>query len=132
MATHSSNSCLENPTDRGAWWDTVHGVTKSQTRLSDTAHTYLSYGFPSHLGHHRVLNRVPCALHWVLISSLTHCINSVYMSIPVTQFIPTAPSPSLGVHTFLPYVCVSYFCFAKHFLCTIFLAFVILFACLDC
>jgi len=22
-------SCLENPTDRGAWWATVHGVTKS-------------------------------------------------------------------------------------------------------
>ena len=28
-------SCLENPRDRGAWWLTVHGVTKSQTRLSD-------------------------------------------------------------------------------------------------
>ena len=28
-------SCLENPMDRGAWWATVHGVTKSQTRLSD-------------------------------------------------------------------------------------------------
>ena len=27
-------SCLGNPMDRGAWWDTVHGVTKSQTRLS--------------------------------------------------------------------------------------------------
>ena len=25
-------SCLENPMDRGAWWATVHGVTKSQTR----------------------------------------------------------------------------------------------------
>ena len=28
-------SFLENPTDRGAWWATVHGVTKSRTRLSD-------------------------------------------------------------------------------------------------
>ena len=28
-------SCLENPMDRGAWRVTVHGVTKSQTRLSD-------------------------------------------------------------------------------------------------
>ena len=28
-------SCLENPMDRGAWRATVHGVTKSQTRLSD-------------------------------------------------------------------------------------------------
>ena len=26
-------SCLENPMDRGAWWATVHRVTKSQTRL---------------------------------------------------------------------------------------------------
>ena len=29
-------SCLENPTDRGAWWATVHGAAKSWTRLSDT------------------------------------------------------------------------------------------------
>ena len=28
-------SCLENPMDGGAWWATVHRVTKSQTRLSD-------------------------------------------------------------------------------------------------
>ena len=27
-------SCLENPMDRGPWRSTVHGVTKSQTRLS--------------------------------------------------------------------------------------------------
>ena len=27
-------SCLENPMDRGAWQAIVHGVTKSQTRLS--------------------------------------------------------------------------------------------------
>ena len=27
-------SCLENFTDRGAWWAAVHGVTKSQTGLS--------------------------------------------------------------------------------------------------
>ena len=26
-------SCLENSMDRGAWWVTVHGVTKSRTRL---------------------------------------------------------------------------------------------------
>ena len=26
-------SCLENPMGRGAWWATVHGVTKSQTPL---------------------------------------------------------------------------------------------------
>ena len=26
-------SCLKNPMDRGAWWATVHGVTKSWVRL---------------------------------------------------------------------------------------------------
>ena len=26
-------SCLKNHMDRGAWWATVHGVAKSQTRL---------------------------------------------------------------------------------------------------
>ena len=30
-------SCLENPMDRGAWQATVHGVAKSQTRLSNWA-----------------------------------------------------------------------------------------------
>ena len=29
------DSCLENPMDRGGWWAIVHGVVKSQTRLSD-------------------------------------------------------------------------------------------------
>ena len=28
-------SCLENPMDRGAWWATVLGITKSQTQLSN-------------------------------------------------------------------------------------------------
>ena len=28
-------SCLENPMGGGAWWAAVHGVAKSQTRLSD-------------------------------------------------------------------------------------------------
>ena len=28
-------SCLENPVDRGAWWDTVHGAAKS-----DLTHTH--------------------------------------------------------------------------------------------
>ena len=41
-------SCLENSMDRGAWWATVHRVTKSQTwlkQLSTCAHnvSYLFY-----------------------------------------------------------------------------------------
>ena len=35
-------SCLENSLDGGAWWATVHGVTKSWTRLSDF--TFFHFG----------------------------------------------------------------------------------------
>ena len=34
-------SCLENSMDRRAWWATVHGVTKSQTGLSDFTFTFI-------------------------------------------------------------------------------------------
>ena len=34
MATHSSTLAGRDPTDRGAWRATVHGVAKSRTRLS--------------------------------------------------------------------------------------------------
>ena len=40
------NFCLENPTDRGAWWAAVHGVTKSRTqlkRLSSSIHIQRSF-----------------------------------------------------------------------------------------
>ena len=30
-------SCLEKPVDRGAWWVTVHGVTKSRSPVKDYA-----------------------------------------------------------------------------------------------
>ena len=31
MATPLQYSCLENATDRGAWWATVYGVSESDT-----------------------------------------------------------------------------------------------------
>ena len=37
MATYSSILAWRIPMDRGAWWATVYGVTKSRTRLSDYA-----------------------------------------------------------------------------------------------
>ena len=35
MATHSCILAWRIPMDRGAWRATVHGITKSQTQLSD-------------------------------------------------------------------------------------------------
>ena len=40
MATHSQYLCLENSMDGEAWWATVHGVTKSWTRLSNFTFTF--------------------------------------------------------------------------------------------
>ena len=45
-------SCLENSMDRGAWWATVHEVTKSWTQLSDSRtqthrHTHTLFQFSS-------------------------------------------------------------------------------------
>ena len=36
-------SCLENPTDRGAWRAIVRGVAKSQTGVNDFHFHFLSY-----------------------------------------------------------------------------------------
>ena len=41
MATHSSILAWRIPMDRGDWWATVHGVAKSQARLSDYHSHYL-------------------------------------------------------------------------------------------
>ena len=38
-------SCLENPTDRGTWQATVHGVAKSQTRVRQTEQLSTGYFF---------------------------------------------------------------------------------------
>ena len=40
MATHSSILAWRIPMDRGTWWAAVHGVAKSQTRLSNCTFTF--------------------------------------------------------------------------------------------
>ena len=41
-------SCLENSMDGGAWWATVHGVTKSRTRLHEVSVVSVNiYGWPT-------------------------------------------------------------------------------------
>ena len=63
-------SCLENPMNRGAWQVIVHGVAKSQTRLSDFTFFHFHFSqdrglqsrsFWTHLVH-MILNRV----FWIL------------------------------------------------------------------
>ena len=45
-------SCLENPMDGGAWWATVHGVSKSQTRLSDFTFTFHFHALEKEMATH--------------------------------------------------------------------------------
>ena len=50
--TPLQDSCLENPMDGGAWWATVHGVAKSQTRLSDFTFTFHFHALEKEMATH--------------------------------------------------------------------------------
>ena len=71
-------SCLGNSMDRGAWWvQSVHGVSESQTRLSDWAHRV---GLQSNTGFplaQQMGTWPPGALHWVNSS----CSHTGYMTL---------------------------------------------------
>ena len=45
-------SCLENPMDWEAWWAAVHGVTRSQTRLSDFTFTFHFHALEKEMATH--------------------------------------------------------------------------------
>ena len=45
-------SCLENPMDGRAWWAAVHGVARSQTRLSDFTFTFHFHALEKEMSTH--------------------------------------------------------------------------------
>ena len=57
MATHSSILAWENPTDRGAWWDTAHGVTK-ESDMTEQLNNNNSYKMCEEKRHQLRLNRL--------------------------------------------------------------------------
>ena len=66
-------SCLENPFDRGAWGATVHGVAKSQTRLSSQALSIDHTKIPpakcqKHKSPPRLGTQTPQSPEWILAS----------------------------------------------------------------
>ena len=63
------------------------------------------FGFPSHLGPHRALSRVSCAVQQVLRSYLFYTWSCICVN-PNLPIHPTFTSP-LGIHTFVLYICVS-------------------------
>ena len=83
----------------------------------------LFFGFPSHLGHHRALSRVPCAIQQVLISYLfyTQYQQCIYVNpnLPIhptlvsVVYICQFQSPNSSHPRFppqYPYVCSLYLC----------------------
>ena len=46
------SSCLENPMDGGGWWAAVHGVVRSQTRLSDFTFTFHFHALEKEMATH--------------------------------------------------------------------------------
>ena len=50
--TPLQHSCLENPMNGGAWWATVHGVTKSWTRLSNFTFTFHFHALEKEMATH--------------------------------------------------------------------------------
>ena len=50
--TPIQHSCLENPMDGGAWWAVVHGVTKSQTWLSNFTFTFHFHALEKEMATH--------------------------------------------------------------------------------
>ena len=107
-------SCVGNPTDRGAWRATVHGVAESWRRLCDWEPTYthpLTFGLPFHpspptpLGHHGTPSTAPCAVQQIATSCFTHGIGvdvkphlSIHLALPTVSTRPFSTSASL----FLP------------------------------
>ena len=54
-------SCLENPTDGGAWWAAVRGVEKCWTRLSNFTFTFHFHALEKEMATHSsvLASRIP-------------------------------------------------------------------------
>ena len=50
--TPLQSSCMENTMDGGAWWAAVHGVAKSQTRLSNFPFTFHFHALEKEMATH--------------------------------------------------------------------------------
>ena len=85
-------SCLGNPMVQGAWWATVHGVTRSQTRLSDRtttttttkAYVYNFFTLFSIMVYHRIINTVISVLYSKVLFIYSTC-NTLHLPVPNSQ-----------------------------------------------
>ena len=91
----SQYSCWENSMDGGAWQATIHGVTESQTRLSNQAGALVIHG------HEIVHSSASGMLHPSALSLTTSCFCQVSITISPLLFLrvrlwdTTGLSPSI-------------------------------------
>ena len=85
-------SCLENPMDREFWWATVHGVTKSRTRLSNVTSFFLfRTSYSSGFAWYRRLNAVcvcVCVCVCVLVAQLVLTLPPSFSCLRVAAALP--------------------------------------------
>ena len=80
-------SCLGNPRDRGAWWATVDGVIKSQTRLKQlSTHTHSYMYIYIYIQFHSIVTYT-----WIYEAIITIWI----LNIPLLQRPPSGYPPLL-------------------------------------
>ena len=97
-------SSLRSPMNRGTWWATVHGVVKSQTRLSDLTHANCCCSAAQ--SSLTLCNPTDCStpgfpvLHWLLKFAQTHVHrvgDAILHSFSVTLFVSCSQSfPASG------------------------------------
>ena len=85
MATHPSILAWRIPMDRGAWWATVHGVTKSRTRLQRLSMHTCTFIISVHF---LTTHRYPCA---VLCCAVLSCFSHVRLFVMLWTVARQAP-----------------------------------------
>ena len=88
-------SCLENSMDRGAWWTTVYGVTKSWTQLSNIF-TSLSDSKEHEGNFHRKKGKKPPCPFYIFTSPITPLQIPEESEIMVTRYLEKSKHPRHG------------------------------------
>ena len=69
--TPLQSSCLENPVDGGFLWAAVHGVAKSQTRLSDFPFTFHFHALEKEMAAHSSVLAWDGGAWWAAVYGVT-------------------------------------------------------------
>ena len=83
MAIHFRMLAWRIPMDKGNWCTTVHGVTKSQTQLSDQGHTHTHTALCSALGQATSTKKLtPWCRHWRAVGKHMSKASLTYLTSP--------------------------------------------------